>query len=118
MLHDPRVRKISFTGSTEVGRILLREAADNVVNASMELGGNAPFIVFDDADLDAAIDGAMVAKMRNGGEACTAANRFYVQRGIAEEFTTRLAERMKALKVAGRPRARRRTRPAGQRTKR
>ena len=101
MLHDPRVRKISFTGSTEVGRILLREAADNVVNASMELGGNAPFIVFDDADLDAAIEGAMVAKMRNGGEACTAANRFYVQRGIAGAFTARLVERMNALKVAG-----------------
>jgi succinate-semialdehyde dehydrogenase/glutarate-semialdehyde dehydrogenase len=99
MLHDPRVRKISFTGSTEVGRILLREAADNVVNTSMELGGNAPFIVFDDADLDAAIEGAMVAKMRNGGEACTAANRFYVQRGIAEAFTARLVERMDALKV-------------------
>ncbi len=100
MLHDPRVRKLSFTGSTEVGRILLREAADNVVNTSMELGGNAPFLVFDDADLDAAIDGAMVAKMRNGGEACTAANRFYVQRGIAEAFTARLVERMEALKVA------------------
>jgi succinate-semialdehyde dehydrogenase/glutarate-semialdehyde dehydrogenase len=101
MLHDPRVRKISFTGSTQVGRILLREAADNVVNASMELGGNAPFLVFDDADLDAAIEGAMVAKMRNGGEACTAANRFYVQRGIADEFTARLVERMEALKVGG-----------------
>ena len=99
MLHDPRVRKISFTGSTEVGRILLREAADNVVNASMELGGNAPFLVFDDADIDAAIEGAMVAKMRNGGEACTAANRFYVQQGIAEEFTQRLAERMAGMKV-------------------
>lgn len=99
MLHDPRVRKISFTGSTEVGRILLHEAADNVVNTSMELGGNAPFIVFDDADLDAAIDGAMVAKMRNGGEACTAANRFYVQRGIAEAFTARLVQRMDALAV-------------------
>jgi succinate-semialdehyde dehydrogenase/glutarate-semialdehyde dehydrogenase len=99
MLHDPRVRKLSFTGSTEVGRILLREAADNVVNASMELGGNAPFIVFDDADLDAAIEGAMVAKMRNGGEACTAANRFYVQHGIADEFTRRLAERMAGMKV-------------------
>jgi len=101
MLHDARVRKISFTGSTQVGRILLREAADNVVNTSMELGGNAPFIVFDDADLDAAIEGAMVAKMRNGGEACTAANRFYVQRGIAEAFTARLVERMNGLKVAG-----------------
>lgn len=99
MLHDPRVRKISFTGSTEVGRILLREAADNVVNASMELGGNAPFLVFDDADLDAAIEGAMVAKMRNGGEACTAANRFYVQRGIADQFTRRLGERMAGLKM-------------------
>lgn len=99
MLHDSRVRKISFTGSTEVGRILLREAADCVVNTSMELGGNAPFIVFDDADLDEAIEGAMVAKMRNGGEACTAANRFYVQRGIAPEFTKRLTRRMAALKM-------------------
>ena len=80
MLHDPRVRKLSFTGSTEVGRVLLKEAADQVVNCSMELGGNAPFLVFADADLDAAIDGAMIAKMRNGGEACTAANRFYVAR--------------------------------------
>ena len=99
MLHDPRVRKLSFTGSTEVGRKLLHEAADCVVNASMELGGNAPFIVFDDADLDAAIEGAMVAKMRNGGEACTAANRFYVQSGVVEEFTNRLAARMSALRV-------------------
>ena len=79
MLHDPRVRKLSFTGSTEVGRILLAQAADTVVNTSMELGGNAPFVVFADADLDAALDGAMIAKMRNGGEACTAANRFYVE---------------------------------------
>ena len=99
VLEDPRVRKLSFTGSTEVGRILLRKAADQVINCSMELGGNAPFVVFDDADLDAAIEGAMVAKMRNGGEACTAANRFYVQRGIAEAFSARLAERMGALKV-------------------
>lgn len=99
MLHDHRVRKLSFTGSTEVGRTLLHEAADNVVNASMELGGNAPFVVFDDADLDAAVEGAMVAKMRNGGEACTAANRFYVQRGVAGEFSTRLAERMSGLVV-------------------
>ncbi len=94
MLHDPRVRKLSFTGSTEVGRQLLREASDCVVSCSMELGGNAPFLVFDDADLDAAVAGAMVAKMRNGGEACTAANRFYVQRGIAAEFTERFAARM------------------------
>jgi succinate-semialdehyde dehydrogenase / glutarate-semialdehyde dehydrogenase len=99
MLHDSRVRKLSFTGSTEVGRILLRNAADRVVNCSMELGGNAPFIVFDDADLDAAVEGAMVAKMRNGGEACTAANRFYVQRNVYEAFTTRFAERMAAVMV-------------------
>lgn len=99
LLHDKRVRKLSFTGSTEVGRRLLHEAADTVISCSMELGGNAPFIVFDDADLDEAIDGAMIAKMRNGGEACTAANRFLVQRGIAEQFAQRLAERMGALKV-------------------
>ncbi|HEX9339060.1 MAG TPA: NAD-dependent succinate-semialdehyde dehydrogenase [Pseudonocardiaceae bacterium] len=94
MLHDPRVRKLSFTGSTEVGRILLREAADRVVNTSMELGGNAPFLVFADADLDAAVDGAMIAKMRNAGEACTAANRFYVESPVAAEFARRLAGRM------------------------
>jgi succinate-semialdehyde dehydrogenase/glutarate-semialdehyde dehydrogenase len=99
MLHDPRVRKLSFTGSTEIGRILLRGAADQIINCSMELGGNAPFLVFDDADIDAAVDGAMVAKMRNGGEACTAANRFYVQRGVVEAFSTRFAERMRALVV-------------------
>jgi succinate-semialdehyde dehydrogenase / glutarate-semialdehyde dehydrogenase len=99
MLHDPRVRKVSFTGSTEVGRVLLAEAADQVVNTSMELGGNAPFLVFADADLDAALDGAMVAKMRNAGEACTAANRFYVEASIAPEFSRRLAERMAALRL-------------------
>jgi succinate-semialdehyde dehydrogenase/glutarate-semialdehyde dehydrogenase len=99
MLHDPRVRKLSFTGSTEVGRSLLHQAADCVVSSSMELGGNAPFIVFDDADLDSAVAGAMVAKMRNGGEACTAANRFLVQRGIATDFGRRLAEAMGALRV-------------------
>ncbi len=99
MLADPRVRKLSFTGSTEVGRVLLKEAAEHVVNASMELGGNAPFLVFADADLDAAVDGAMVAKMRNAGEACTAANRFYVERPVAAEFGRRLAERMSALVV-------------------
>lgn len=100
MLNDPRVRKLSFTGSTEVGRVLLREAANTVISCSMELGGNAPFIVFDDADLDAAIEGAMIAKMRNGGEACTAANRFYVQSGIAEAFSRKLAERMGSMTVA------------------
>ncbi len=99
MVHDDRVRKLSFTGSTEVGRVLLKEAADTVVNTSMELGGNAPFLVFADADLDAALEGAMIAKMRNGGEACTAANRFYVEESVAEEFSRRLAEKMGALKV-------------------
>ncbi|HET9841197.1 MAG TPA: NAD-dependent succinate-semialdehyde dehydrogenase [Nocardioides sp.] len=99
MLHDPRVRKLSFTGSTEVGRVLLKEAADQVVNCSMELGGNAPFLVFADADLDTAVADAMVAKMRNGGEACTAANRFFVAKPVAEEFGRRLAEAMAALQV-------------------
>lgn len=99
ILADPRVRKLSFTGSTSVGRHLLRQAADNVLKCSMELGGNAPFLVFDDADLDLALDGAMIAKMRNGGQACTAANRIYVQRGIHEEFAHRLAERMGAMHV-------------------
>jgi len=99
MLHDHRVRKLSFTGSTEVGRILLAEAADQVVNTSMELGGNAPFLVFADANLDDAIEGAMVAQMRNAGEACTAANRFYVEAPVADEFSRRLAERMSALNV-------------------
>ena len=99
MLADLRVRKLSFTGSTEVGRKLLATAAESVVSSSMELGGNAPFLVFDDADLDAAIEGAMIAKMRNGGQACTAANRFFVQRAIAPEFSRRLAEAMGALRV-------------------
>jgi succinate-semialdehyde dehydrogenase/glutarate-semialdehyde dehydrogenase len=99
ILADPRVRKLSFTGSTSVGRHLLRQAADNVLKCSMELGGNAPFLVFDDADLDLALDGAMIAKMRNGGQACTAANRIYVQRGIHDEFARRLAERMGAMRV-------------------
>ena len=99
MLHDPRVRKLSFTGSTEVGRLLLAESSDQILNTSMELGGNAPFVVFADADLEAALDGAMVAKMRNAGEACTAANRLYVQAPVAAEFSRRLAERMAALVV-------------------
>lgn len=99
MLADPRVRKLSFTGSTGVGRTLLAEAAKTVVSCSMELGGNAPFLVFDDADLDAALDGAMIAKMRNAGEACTAANRFYVQSGIHDAFVAGLTHRMAALKV-------------------
>ncbi len=99
MLHDARVRKLSFTGSTEVGRILLKEAADQVVNCSMELGGNAPFVVLEDADVEAAVDGAMVAKMRNGGEACTAANRFFVHADVAAEFSARLAERMSGMRI-------------------
>ena len=99
MLHDARVRKLSFTGSTEVGRVLIKEAADQVLNCSMELGGNAPFVVFADADLEAAVDGVMVAKMRNGGEACTAANRFYVESPVAEDFARRLGERMASLRV-------------------
>jgi succinate-semialdehyde dehydrogenase/glutarate-semialdehyde dehydrogenase len=99
MLRDRRVRALSFTGSTEVGRILLREAADNVVKSSMELGGNAPFLVFDDADLEDAVEGVMIAKMRNGGAACTAANRILVQRGIADRFTEAFVDRMNALRL-------------------
>jgi succinate-semialdehyde dehydrogenase/glutarate-semialdehyde dehydrogenase len=98
-LEDDRVRKISFTGSTGVGRILLKKAADRIIASSMELGGNDPFLVLADADVDAAVDGAMIAKMRNGGQACTAANRFLVHRDVAEEFATKLATRMSALKV-------------------
>src|SRR5947199_3291718 len=99
MLHDPRVRVVSFTGSTEVGRKLLHEAADNILKPAMELGGNAPFIVFDDADIDAAIEGAMIAKMRNMGEACTAANRFYVHEKVHGEFAKKLTDKMAALKM-------------------
>ena len=99
MLADRRVRKLSFTGSTEVGRMLLRTAADTVTNCSMELGGNAPFLVFGDADVDAAVDGAMIAKMRNGGEACTAANRFYVHESVAGEFSRKFSARLGALTV-------------------
>lgn len=99
MLADPRVRKLSFTGSTEVGRLLLRGAANQVISCSMELGGNAPFLVLEDADVDAAIEGAMVAKMRNGGEACTAANRFYVHAKHADAFARKLAERMSLLRM-------------------
>ncbi|MTW15977.1 aldehyde dehydrogenase family protein [Rhodoplanes serenus] len=99
MLHDMRVRVVSFTGSTEVGVKLLREAADNVVRPAMELGGNAPFLVFEDADIDAAVDGAMIAKMRNQGEACTAANRFYVHEAVHDAFVDKLTARMAALKM-------------------
>ena len=99
LIRDGRARKLSFTGSTEIGRKLLQQASSAVLRTSMELGGNAPFLVFDDADLDRAVEGAMLAKMRNMGEACTAANRFLVHRSVAKEFGDRLAERMGALTV-------------------
>ncbi|WP_019809124.1 NAD-dependent succinate-semialdehyde dehydrogenase, partial [Saccharomonospora halophila] len=99
LIRDGRARKLSFTGSTAVGRMLLEQCSDKVLRTSMELGGNAPFLVFDDADLDEAVEGAMAAKMRNIGEACTAANRFYVQRGVADEFSRRLTERMSSLAI-------------------
>ncbi|MET8650636.1 MULTISPECIES: NAD-dependent succinate-semialdehyde dehydrogenase [Nocardia] len=94
LLTDPRLRKLTFTGSTEVGKKLIEASAHGLLRTSMELGGNAPFVVFDDADVDAAVQGAMLAKLRNGGEACTAANRFHVQNGVLEEFTTKFAEAM------------------------
>ncbi len=100
IIADPRLRKLSFTGSTQVGRSLLAEAAQNVLRTSMELGGNAPFLVFEDADIDAAVTGAHAAKLRNMGEACTAANRFIVHESVAEEFTTKLAELFGSLTVA------------------
>ncbi|MEO7125535.1 MAG: NAD-dependent succinate-semialdehyde dehydrogenase [Nakamurella sp.] len=99
IIADPRLRKLTFTGSTEVGRMLIGEAAERVLKVSMELGGNAPFVVFGDADLDRAVDGAMLAKMRNIGEACTAANRFIVHESVAEEFGRKLAARMAALTI-------------------
>jgi succinate-semialdehyde dehydrogenase/glutarate-semialdehyde dehydrogenase len=99
LLHDPRVRVVSFTGSTGVGRTLLKSAADQVLTPAMELGGNAPLIVFEDADLDRAVEGALLAKMRNLGEACTAANRFYVHDAIHDAFVEAFAARMAALKV-------------------
>ncbi|WP_166866448.1 NAD-dependent succinate-semialdehyde dehydrogenase [Salinibacterium sp. ZJ70] len=99
IIRDARLRKLSFTGSTEVGRTLLEQAAQNVLRTSMELGGNAPFIVFEDADLDTAVDAAMLAKFRNIGEACTAANRFLVHADVADEFTRRVTERVAAMKI-------------------
>jgi succinate-semialdehyde dehydrogenase / glutarate-semialdehyde dehydrogenase len=99
LIRDPRTRKLSFTGSTEVGRQLIEQAAEQVLRVSMELGGNAPFVVFEDADVDEAVEGAMVAKMRNIGEACTAANRFHVAQPVADEFARKLAEKMGALKI-------------------
>lgn len=99
VIQDSRLRKISFTGSTQVGKVLLKQAADNVLRTSMELGGNAPFIVFDDADIDKAVDGVMIAKFRNIGQACTAANRVFVQKGVAAEFSKKVAERVAAMKI-------------------
>jgi len=99
IIADPRLRKLSFTGSTEVGRSLLKQASENVLRTSMELGGNAPFIVFEDADLDTAVDGAMLAKFRNIGEACTAANRFIVHEDVADEFARRVTERVNGMRV-------------------
>ena len=99
LIGDPRLRKLSFTGSTEVGRKLMEQASENLLRLSMELGGNAPFIVFEDADVDAAVQGALIAKMRNIGEACTAANRFHVADAIADQFAEKLAEKIGAMKV-------------------
>lgn len=99
LMDDPRLRKVTFTGSTGVGKLLVRASAERLLRTSMELGGNAPFIVFDDADIDAAVEGAMLAKMRNGGEACTAANRLYVANSVREEFTEKLTARIAALTV-------------------
>src|SRR3954464_913282 len=99
LIKDPRTRKLSFTGSTPVGKTLIEQSADQVLKVSMELGGNAPFLVFEDADLDAAVEGALLAKMRNGGEACTSANRFHVHESIAEALAEKLAERIGAMKV-------------------
>jgi succinate-semialdehyde dehydrogenase/glutarate-semialdehyde dehydrogenase len=99
IIEDPRLRKLTFTGSTPVGIKLVEQSAPGLLRTSMELGGNAPFLVFDDADIDAAVEGALIAKMRNGGEACTAANRFHVAEGVADQFAEKLAERIGAMKV-------------------
>ena len=99
LMADSRLRKVSFTGSTQVGKVLVKQSADQLLRVSMELGGNAPFLVFEDADIDAAVDGAMIAKMRNMGEACTAANRFLVHEDVAAEFSEKLGQRMGALKT-------------------
>jgi succinate-semialdehyde dehydrogenase/glutarate-semialdehyde dehydrogenase len=106
IITDPRLRKLTFTGSTEVGRKLVEQSAQGLLRTSMELGGNAPFLVFADADVDAAVDGAVIAKMRNIGEACTAANRFHVAERLQDEFTEKLAAKLGAMKVG---RGRRRT---------
>jgi len=99
LIRDPRTRKLSFTGSTEVGRTLIEQSAHNILRVSMELGGNAPFLVFDDADVEAAVEGAVIAKMRNIGEACTAANRFHVAESVQDEFTEKLAGKLADMPV-------------------
>jgi succinate-semialdehyde dehydrogenase/glutarate-semialdehyde dehydrogenase len=99
IIKDPRARKLSFTGSTEVGKMLIEQSAEQVLKVSMELGGNAPFLIFDDADVDDAVEGALIAKMRNIGEACTSANRFHVAEAVADEFADKLAQRMGQLKI-------------------
>jgi succinate-semialdehyde dehydrogenase/glutarate-semialdehyde dehydrogenase len=99
IIADPRLRKLSFTGSTPVGRTLIRQASENVLRTSMELGGNAPFVVFEDADLDKAVEGALAAKFRNVGQACTAANRFIVHAAVASDFAARLSDRVTAMRI-------------------
>jgi succinate-semialdehyde dehydrogenase/glutarate-semialdehyde dehydrogenase len=99
IMEDERVRKLSFTGSTEVGKLLMKQSADTMKRLSLELGGHAPFIVFEDADMEAAVEGALASKMRNMGQTCVCANRIFVQRGVAEEFAKRLAEKMSSMKV-------------------
>jgi succinate-semialdehyde dehydrogenase / glutarate-semialdehyde dehydrogenase len=99
IMEDRRVRKLSFTGSTEVGKLLMRQSADTMKKLSLELGGHAPFVVFDDADVEAAVEGAIISKMRNMGQTCVCANRIFVQRGVVDEFSERLTERMARMKV-------------------
>ena len=99
LIVDPRLRKLTFTGSTRVGKQLLRQSADRLLRTSLELGGNAPFLVFEDADIDAAVEGAVAAKMRNGGEACTAANRFHVAASVVDEFAEKLTTRFAGLRL-------------------
>ena len=99
LTRHPQVRKLSFTGSTPVGRLLMRQSADTIKKVSLELGGNAPFIVFDDADIDAAVEGALIAKYRNAGQTCVCVNRFYVQRGVYPQFAEKFVARVAALQV-------------------
>ena len=117
LIRDPRLRKLTFTGSTAVGRTLIEQSAAQLLRVSMELGGNAPFLVFEDADLDAAVEGAMLAKMRNMGEACTAANRFLVHESVADEFAAPAGRADGRAHGRPRHRGRRRRRPARRRAR-